>query len=88
MVSTHVDKTTVETRPDPPLFREVLVGVDFVGLVTSLVFWGLGVPKALQRQGIVLVPGFLSTDTISMTFLYIWLMRIGYVPYMSGFSRT
>ncbi|NJL72660.1 MAG: alpha/beta fold hydrolase, partial [Candidatus Competibacteraceae bacterium] len=64
-----------------PLWRETLLGVDWLKLHASKVFYGLGVPRG-DGAAVVLVPGFLGHD-IYLAELYGWLWRMGYTPYMS-----
>lgn len=64
-----------------PLWRETLLGVDWLKLHASRVFYGLGVPRG-DGAAVVLVPGFLGHD-VYLTELYCWLWRMGYTPYMS-----
>lgn len=64
-----------------PIWRESLLGVEWVQLRLSKVFYGLGVPRG-DGAAVVLVPGFLGHD-IYLTELYLWLWRMGYKPYMS-----
>ena len=72
-----------ELEPVPlPIWHELLVGVEFVYLRLSPVFWGYGVPQG-DGAAVVLVPGFLGTDFYLKHF-HEWLARIGYEPFHSG----
>ena len=64
-----------------PLWREAFVGLDWLALRSSPVFYGLGVPRG-DGSAVVVIPGFLGTD-IYLQEIYSWLRRIGYRPYMS-----
>ncbi len=66
----------------PPLWKESLWVVDWLGLRFSPVYYGVGVPRG-DGSAVVLVPGFLGNDAYLYE-LYLWLRRIGYRPYMSG----
>ena len=83
MVSTLVAEPIAKVKIDPPIWKEGQVGIDWVALRLSPIFYGIGVPRAETKQGLVLIPGFLSSDVISMGDLFFWLMRIGYIPFMS-----
>lgn len=65
-----------------PIYFESLVGLDWLLLHLSPVYYGLGVPKG-DGSAVVLVPGFLGTDVYLYEF-YLWLARINYKPYFSG----
>lgn len=69
-----------------PIWRESLMGVDFVRLKASLVYYGLGTPKG-DGSAVVLVPGFLAIDAYLIE-MYAWLWRIGYKPYMSRIGQN
>ena len=72
-----------ELEPVPlPIWQELLVGVEFVYLRVSPVFWGYGIPQG-DGAAVVLVPGFLGTD-FYLKHLHEWLARIGYEPFHSG----
>ena len=64
-----------------PLWREAFVGLDWLALRSSPVYYGLGVPRG-DGSAVVVIPGFLGTD-IYLQEIYSWLSRIGYRPYMS-----
>jgi pimeloyl-ACP methyl ester carboxylesterase len=69
-----------------PLWRESLVGFDWLALRMSPVWYGVGVARG-DRAPVVLVPGFLGTDGYLWE-LYAWLRRMGYQPYMSQIGRN
>jgi len=64
-----------------PLWREALVGLDWLTLRSSPVYYGLGVPRG-NNSAVIVIPGFLGTDTYLQE-IFLWLRRIGYRPYMS-----
>jgi triacylglycerol lipase len=63
------------------MWREILVGLDWLALRASPAFYGWGVPRG-DGSAVVVVPGFLGTDWYLLD-LYGWLWRIGYRPYLS-----
>ncbi len=65
-----------------PIWFESLVGVDWMLLHMSPVYFGFGVPRGDGSAAIV-VPGFLGAD-VYLYELYLWLSRIGYKPYLSN----
>src|SRR5512133_171455 len=65
-----------------PIWQEALVGVEFVCLRVSPVYWGLGVPRG-DDSAVVVIPGLLGTD-LYLSEMRAWLGRIGYRPYYSG----
>lgn len=69
-----------------PLWREVLVGMDWLSLRASSVYRGIGVPHG-DGSVVVLVPGFLGSDQY-LGDMFSWLRRIGYQPYTSGMGRN
>ena len=69
-----------------PLWREALVGMDWLALRTSAVYRGMGVPHG-DGSVVVLVPGFLGSDQY-LGDMFSWLRRMGYQPYMSGMGRN
>ena len=69
-----------------PLWREALVGMDWLALRASPVYRGNGVPHG-DGSVVVLVPGFLGSDQY-LGDMFSWLRRIGYQPYMSGMGRN
>lgn len=69
-----------------PMWREALLGVDWIKLRSSRVYYGFGVPKG-DRSAVVVVPGFLGYDAY-LAELYAWLWRIRYKPYMSRIGHN
>lgn len=69
-----------------PLWREALVGMDWLSLRASAVYRGIGVPQG-DGSAVVLVPGFLGSDQY-LGDLFSWLRRMGYQPHMSGIGRN
>ena len=69
-----------------PLWREALVGMDWLSLRASSVYRGIGVPHG-DGSVVVLIPGFLGSDQY-LGDMFSWLRRIGYQPYMSGMGRN
>ena len=69
-----------------PLWREALVGLDWLSLRASAVYRGNGIPHG-DGSAVVLVPGFLGSDQY-LGDMFSWLRRIGYQPYMSGMGRN
>ncbi|GMU93076.1 MAG: hypothetical protein AMXMBFR4_21340 [Candidatus Hydrogenedentota bacterium] len=69
-----------------PIWRETLMGLDWLRLKASPVYYGFGIPKG-NGSAVVLVPGFLGID-LYLTELYAWLWRIGYKPYMSRIGQN
>ncbi len=65
-----------------PIWQELLVGVEFIYLRVSPVFWGFGIPHG-DGAAVVLAPGFLGTDFYLKHF-HEWLGRIGYRAFHSG----
>lgn len=64
-----------------PLWREAFVGLDWLALRSSPVYFGLGVPRG-DGSAVIVIPGFMGTD-FYLQEIYGWLRRIGYRPYMS-----
>lgn len=64
-----------------PLWREAFVGLEWLALRSSPVYYGLGVPRG-DGSAVIVIPGFMGTD-IYLQEIYSWLRRIGYRPYMS-----
>jgi len=64
-----------------PLWREAFVGLDWLALRSSPVYYGIGVPRG-DGSAVIVVPGFLGTD-LYLQEIHSWLRRIGYKPYMS-----
>ncbi|MCC6796531.1 MAG: alpha/beta fold hydrolase [Candidatus Hydrogenedentes bacterium] len=69
-----------------PIWRESLMGVDYLRLKTSLVYYGIGISKG-DGSAVVVVPGFLGIDAYLIE-MYAWLWRIGYKPYMSRIGQN
>ena len=69
-----------------PIWREALLGVDWLSLRISAVNRGIGVPLG-DGSPVVLVPGFMGSDRY-LSDMRNWLSRIGYSPYMSGIGRN
>jgi pimeloyl-ACP methyl ester carboxylesterase len=69
-----------------PLWREAFLGLDWLALRASPVYYGVGVPRG-DGSAVVVVPGFLGTD-LYLHELYWWLGRIGYRPYLSRIGRN
>lgn len=69
-----------------PLWREVLIGIDWLALRASAVYRGFGVPRG-DGSGVILVPGFLGSDQY-LGDMAAWLRRIGYRPFLSGIGRN
>ncbi|MFI5115191.1 MAG: hypothetical protein ACHP8B_00695 [Terriglobales bacterium] len=67
---------------DVAIWKEALFGAEVLLLHGSPIYYGLGIPHG-DGSGVVLVPGFLGTDTY-LKQLHSWLERIGYRPYFSG----
>ena len=84
--------SAAESRPallEPasvPLWREVLVGVDWLALHLAPVYYGAGVPRG-KGEPVVVIPGFLGSDDY-LAEMYHWLGRIGYKPYYSRIGRN
>lgn len=69
-----------------PIWREALLGVDWLALRLSDVNRGIGVPRG-DGSPVVLVPGFMGSDRY-LSDMRNWLSRIGYSPYLSGIGRN
>lgn len=69
-----------------PLWREALVGVEWLSLRASSVFRCIGVPRG-DGSAVVVIPGFLGSDRY-LRDLSGWLGRLGYRPYLSGIGRN
>lgn len=65
-----------------PIWMESLVGIDWMLLHISPLYYGFGVPQG-DGSPVILVPGFLAND-FYLYDLYFWLKRIGYTPYLSN----
>jgi triacylglycerol lipase len=64
-----------------PLWREAFVGLDWLALRSSPVYYGFGVPRG-DGAAVIVIPGFMGTD-MYLQEIFSWLRRIGYRPYMS-----
>jgi triacylglycerol lipase len=76
---------SVEEDREPvalPMWREALVGAEWLGLRASPVYYGLGVPRG-KGQAVIVIPGFLGSD-LYLRELHGWLERVGYKAYYSG----
>jgi hypothetical protein len=69
-----------------PLWREALVGLDWLSLRASAVYRAIGIPLG-DGSAVVLIPGFMGSDRY-LGDLHGWLRRIGYQPHMSGIGRN
>ena len=83
----QVERFSRDQRPAAvPIWLETLVGLDWLALRMSPVWYGFGVHPG-EGEPVVLVPGFLGTD-VYLYELYGWLRRMGYRPYMSQIGRN
>lgn len=64
-----------------PLWREAFVGIEWLALRASPVYYGFGVPRG-DGSAVIAVPGFMAND-LYLQEMYYWLKRIGYKSYMS-----
>lgn len=69
-----------------PLWREALLGVDWLSLRFSSVFQGVGIPHG-DGSPVLLVPGFMGSDRY-LGDMRSWLGKIAYSPYLSGIGRN
>lgn len=69
-----------------PLWREALVGIDWLALRLAPVYYGVGIPRG-DGAPVLVIPGFLGSDTYLME-MFNWLRRIGYKPYYSRIGRN
>ncbi|MCH8815296.1 MAG: hypothetical protein IH957_09420 [Chloroflexi bacterium] len=69
-----------------PLWREALLGIDWISLRVSPVFRGIGIPRG-DGSAVIVIPGFLGSDQY-LGDMNAWLHRIGYTPYLSGIGRN
>jgi len=69
-----------------PIWRESFVGLDWLTLRASPVFYGLGIPRG-DHSAVITVPGFMGTD-LYLQELHWWLKRIGYRSYLSDIGRN
>ena len=77
----HTPFEKEHTPTSRPIWREALVGLEWLALHLSPVYYGQGVPHG-DQSAVVVVPGFLATDHYLFE-LRDWLRRIGYRPYFS-----
>ena len=75
--SFHKDQQPAER----PLWREIFVGLDWLALRSSPVYYGIGIPGG-DDSAVIVIPGFMGTD-FYLQEVYYWLRRIGYRSYMS-----
>jgi pimeloyl-ACP methyl ester carboxylesterase len=69
-----------------PIWREAFVGIEWLALRASPVYYGLGIPHG-DRSAVISVPGFMGTD-LYLQELHWWLRRIGYRSYVSDIGRN
>ena len=69
-----------------PLWREALLGVDWLSLRMSAVYRGVGVPHG-NGSAVVVIPGFMGSDQY-LGDMHAWLRRVGYRAYLSGIGRN
>src|ERR1039458_1675499 len=67
---------------DVTIWKEALFGAEVLLLHGSPIYYGLGIPHG-DGSGVVLVPGFLGTDTY-LKQLHSWLGPMGDHAYFSG----
>lgn len=86
-MSSESDFSLLDPTPaSVPVWREFFIGVDWLTLRYSPVYYGAGVPRG-DGSAVILVPGFLANDNYLWEFS-LWLGRIGYRPYMSQIGRV
>lgn len=66
------------------MWRECFSAFEAALLHVAPIYWGFG-ERHGDRSGVVLIPGFLGTDTF-MAEMYAWLHRMDYRPYFSGIA--
>jgi len=64
------------------IWKEALFGAELLLLLTSPVYYGLGVPRG-DGSAVIMLPGFLGSDHY-LSQMNAWIARIGYRPYLSG----
>ena len=71
-----------------PEWHEALFGIDLALLLSSPVYYGVGVPHG-DGSAVLVVPGFMHGDTY-LLLMNAWLRRLGYRPYYSriGFNAS
>jgi triacylglycerol lipase len=75
-----------EASASLPLWREALLGIDWLSLRISAVYLGIGIPHG-DNSAVLIIPGFMGSDQY-LGDMYGWLGRIGYAPYLSGIGRN
>jgi triacylglycerol lipase len=86
-MSTYTNTFRKDQRAaERPIWRESFVGLEWLSLRASPVFYGLGVPRG-DRSAVISVPGFMGTD-LYLQELHWWLRRIGYRSYLSEIGRN
>jgi triacylglycerol lipase len=75
-----------EASASLPLWREALLGIDWLSLRVSAVYLGIGIPHG-DNSAVLVIPGFMGSDQY-LGDMYGWLGRIGYQPYLSGIGRN
>ena len=75
-----------ESSASLPLWREALLGIDWLSLRISAVYLGIGIPHG-DNSAVLIIPGFMGSDQY-LGDMYGWLGRIGYQPYLSGIGRN
>ncbi|MDO8615788.1 MAG: hypothetical protein Q7T33_08650 [Dehalococcoidia bacterium] len=69
-----------------PLWREALLGIDWISLRMSPVYRGVGIPHG-DGSAVVVIPGFMGSDQY-LGDMHAWLRRIGYRSFLSGIGRN
>ncbi len=86
-MSVQQDFFNVDMTPaSVPIWLETFMGVDWLALRYSPVYYCWGVPLG-DGAPVVVVPGFMATD-FYLQEMYYWLRRMGYRPYMSQIGRN
>jgi len=67
-----------EASASLPLWREALLGIDWLSLRISAVYLGIGIPHG-DNSAVLIIPGFMGSDQY-LGDMYSWLGRIGYQP--------
>jgi pimeloyl-ACP methyl ester carboxylesterase len=67
-----------EASARPPLWLEQRAALELAELISSPVYYGIGVPRG-DGTPVIPVPGFLGSDDY-LVILHGWLLRIGYRP--------
>src|SRR6266511_3028863 len=75
-----------ESSASLPLWREALLGIDWLSLRISAVYLGIGIPHG-DNSAVIMIPGFMGSDQY-LGDMYGWLGRIGFQPYFSGIGRN